>query len=317
MKLLQYKLRPLSAWRTPWQADTLTGLLCWAAARLGEHDFLENIITAPALRGEPAFVLSDAFPGDLLPIPFILRLQSWPEEHRKTVKQARWLTRDKFTALRQGISIQWTDLINEDHAFTEHHRLRNTLNRITQGTPEHDGLWTSSETWLSPKENNLSIYARVTDTFVPQLTRLLHELSITGFGADRSSGQGQFELLGEPVSADWLVPNVLSSQPPGCVSLSTFQPGPHDPTDGFWETFVKYGKLGPDFGLENVFKRPVLMLRPGACFSTCPPLLGRAIPMDELLTSDNTAILRAQARQVVQFAFGLNVPFPFFSIDNI
>ncbi len=328
MKLLRFQLRPLAAWRTPWQADTLAGLLCWTAARLGEHDLLEDGITTPALRGEPPFVLSDAFPGDLLPIPAALRLRDWPEAQRKAVKRARWLPRDAFLRARQGQPVKPDELLPEADwvgarpngkvgtaprataPFRMRERLRNTLDRATQGTPSRGGLWPSTEIWLDPGQPYLSVYARVRDDFTPHLLRLLRVLAASGFGADTSAGHGQFELSGEPEPADWL--DQVSTSPPGCVTLSTFQPAPHDPATGFWEAFIKYGKLGPDFGLENVFKRPLLMLRPGACFATDTPrpFLGRAVPMDELLPPDAAEVLRAQNRQAVHFAFGLAVPFP-------
>ncbi|MCS7046178.1 MAG: hypothetical protein NZO58_07470, partial [Gemmataceae bacterium] len=124
---------------------------------------------------------------------------------------------------------------------------------------------------------------------------------------DRSAGKGQFRLEGdiepfpgldEPADAD------------GSVALSTFQPTDGNPTDGAWEAFTKYGKLGPDFGLENVFKRPIIVLRPGASFRTPVPRgwLGRAIPMDELLAQDVVGKLRNLDVQVIHWAFGLCVP---------
>jgi CRISPR-associated protein Csm4 len=310
MKLLRFKIRPLSAWRTPWQADTLAGMLCWAAARLGERDLLEDVITAPALRGSPPFVFSDAFPGDLLPVPATLRCHHWPENERKIIKRARWLTPNDFLAVQTGKSIEAGKLL-PDTFFVNNGRLRNTLDRATQGTAEHGGLWPSTETWLGKEHNYLSIYARVTDAFIPDLYRLMGELSQTGFGADKSAGLGQFELLGEPESGDWIDDQPVEDG--GCVALSSFQPAADNPTVGYWETFVKYGKLGPDFGLENVFKRPLLMFRPGASFAMSPPsgFLGRTVPMEELLSPDIVDQLRVQNRRAVHFAFALTIPFPF------
>jgi CRISPR-associated protein Csm4 len=312
LKLLQFKLRPLSAWRTPWQADTLTGLLCWTVARLGERDLLEDGITGPALGGKPPFVLSDAFPGELLPVPITAYLQPWPDEQRKFVKRTRWLTRASLIHARSHGSFRIEDLL-PDRAFIGQARLRNTLDRATQGTPERGGLWPSSETWLAREQPYLSVYARVSGEFAPTLVRLMRELAATGFGADTSAGLGQFELLGEPETAGSLDEPLATTN--GCMALSTFQPAASDPTHGFWESFVKYGKLGPDFGLDNeqIYKRPLLMLRPGACFATPTfrPFLGRAIPMDQLLPGGVASIIRAEKRQVVHFAFGLAVPFPF------
>jgi hypothetical protein len=94
------------------------------------------------------------------------------------------------------------------------------------------------------------------------------------------------------------------------VVLSTFQPAATDPTDGAWEAFTKYGKLGPDFGLENVFKRPMILFRPGACFRSLPARgwMGRAIPMKELLAEDIVGHLNGRGAAVVHWAFGLCVP---------
>lgn len=96
------------------------------------------------------------------------------------------------------------------------------------------------------------------------------------------------------------------------MTWSTFQPGVDDPTEGVWETFTKFGKLGPDFGTENVFKRPLVMLRPGACFS--PPVnsasvVGRAIPMTELLAQAEVNAFSNQSYTIIHYAFGLAVPF--------
>ena len=83
-----------------------------------------------------------------------------------------------------------------------------------------------------------------------------------------------------------------------------------DPVDGAWETFIKYGKLGPDFGLENVFKRPLVLFRPGACFRghAPQPWVGRSVPMAELLAPDAATALAARNTNVMHLAFGLALP---------
>src|SRR5262249_24063599 len=145
------------------------------------------------------------------------------------------------------------------------------------------------------------------DEFASLFWRLVQEFAEWGFGGDRSAGKGQFRLgtnlepaeeLDEPGEAD------------GCVVLSTFQPASGDPTDGAWDAFTKYGKLGPDFGRENVFKRPLILFRPGACFRRPAPQgwLGRAIPMGELLAPDVVAQLDGRGATVIHWAFGLCVP---------
>ena len=100
MNLYRFRLVPESAWRTPWQSDTLAGLLCWMCARTEGHTVLRQQIIEPALAGRPPFVLSDAFPGDWLRVPAAVRLLDSLAEQRKTVKRAKWLSQESFG--RQG-----------------------------------------------------------------------------------------------------------------------------------------------------------------------------------------------------------------------
>ena len=74
---------------------------------------------------------------------------------------------------------------------------------------------------------------------------------------------------------------------------------------------MKYGKLGPDFGVRSVFKRPQFMLRPGACFRQPPPLpewAGRLIPSEHLIPAATLDELRDRGIHPVQPAFALAVP---------
>jgi hypothetical protein len=139
---------------------------------------------------------------------------------------------------------------------------------------------------------------------------LLEALAQIGFGADTSTGRGAFDFPSgtaelEPV--DWLDPAPVEAD--GMITLSTFQPGPTDPVHGLWESFTKFGKLGPGFGLTDVRKNPLLLFRPGACFAGPPrPFLGRAVPMDELLPAAVATALDARGIRVVHPAFALAVP---------
>lgn len=306
MNLYRLRLRPTSPWRTPWQSDTLSGMLCWAAARRDGPDCLARDILQPALQGQPPFVLSDAFPGDLLPVPMTVRLQPWSAEQRKPVKRARWLSSAVFVRAQQGEMLTTNDLLSDDgiHSFVQ---LRNTIGRTSNSTSDGGGLF-GDRLFAIDGHAELSIYLRVTDDFADRLLSLFRELEQTGFGSDSSIGKGQFELASELES----LPKLDSIRDAnGVFVLSTFQPGPTDPTAGYWEAFTKYGKLGPDFGLENVFKRPQVMLQPGACFrgAMSRGWLGRAIPMTDLLAPAVSATLSDRGCFVAQFAFGLVIPF--------
>lgn len=312
MNLYRLKLRPSSPWRTPWQADTLAGMLCWACARTEGGEALRRQILEPALNSQPPFVLSDAFPGNLLPVPEFVRLQIWPPEQRKAARKARWLSPEAFRGAQTGQAILFEDLVTNDPQ-KPHAQTRNQIDRLTDTTGAGGQLFTLPEHWLGEKQDlldgtaYLSVYVRVAPGFEEKLLAWFGELAQTGFGADASVGKGQFELLPglEPMPQ---LDKVEAAD--GVISLSTFQPGETDPTDGGWQAFTKFGKLGPDFGLENVFKRPLLMLRPGAFFRVAQswPVLGRTIPMEQLLSPDVCQQLTAKAVRMAHLAYGLAVP---------
>lgn len=235
---------------------------------------------------------------------------------RKLVKRARYLAKDAFRKFREGTLPTRSDLITEDPIKIASH-FHNTLSRSTNTTSEGGGLFTLPDYHLERKKKDqpridfLSIYARIEAGCESMLSDLLKETASYGFGADVSTGKGHFELLDGLERIEEL--DHLNTAPNGVVTLSTFQPAPKDPIDGFWERFTKYGKLGPDFGLANVFKRPLFLLRPGACFRSEEPrpYLGRAIPMDEILAPDAVDQLRGQDVEIIHPAFGLALPAAF------
>lgn len=306
MNLYRFRLIPESPWRTPWQSDTLAGLLCWMCARTEGDAILRQQILEPALASRPPFVLSDAFPGDWLPLPAAVRLLEAPAELRKPLKRAKWLSQKSFAQLQRGELPAMAELIR-DTGIHEYTQLRNTIGRSANTTTDGGGLFPTQESVLEKGVTCLTIYVRLETGFVELFWRLVQELAHWGFGSDRSAGKGQFGLDGqlEPVN-ELDTPTDADS----FVVLSTFQPGAGDPTDGAWEVFTKYGKLGPDFGLENVFKRPMIVFRPGASFhgQASPGWIGRAIPMQELLSDDVVRHLNGIGASVVHWAFGLCVP---------
>jgi CRISPR-associated protein Csm4 len=312
MKLYHIQLRPCSAWITPWQADTLTGMLCWTMARMDGEAALREEFLEPALDGKPPFILSDGFPAERLPAPLTLRLREWSADQRKTVKRARWLARKTFQNVQRGQPIDVEDLLLPDAVHISD-RFRNTISRVTNTTGEHS-LFSCVENTLhfepegTTKAPCLSVYARVADGNEDRLIELFDMLSAVGYGADTSAGKGSFVREGELEPADWLEEGVVGAN--GVIVLSTFQPAMRDPSNGYWELFTKYGKIGPDFGMENVFKRPLIMMRPGACFQCAPnkPVLGHALPMYAFLDEDQAAGLEQRGVSLIHPAFGLTVP---------
>ena len=307
--LVRLRLRPLGVWTTPWQADSLLGALAVAWARSHGPGALRRDFLDPWLAQQPPFVISDAFPGDSLPAPAHLALPmwEWPREKFKEVKNLRWLSPAGFRVSQLGIRPMLEDLAGAD--IRNHVRMRNSISRDTNTTSGEGGeLFPVSYSDLSLPGAGLMLYARGTGASLDILTDALEMLGRTGYGARASTGHGGFELEGDPVLAPELddIPGA-----DGFVSLSTFQPSPNDPVEGYWRSFVKYGKLAPEFHGVAVFKRPQVMLEPGACFHTGGPphaFYGGAIGPDRLLSDGDRERLSRMDVRPVQSAFALAVP---------
>jgi len=300
------------------------------------------------LDGQPPFVLSDALPGDLLPIPVAIRLFDPPSEtNHKAIKRGRWIRRNDFLAVRTAQSagdIPWNRLLSDEDVLLTETTRHNTLARDSDASLGEEagggGLFSRPDTFLrmnvaginesglttaaqtSTLESapafkgarndggaRLSLYFRAHDDKATDLLLdLLYELSLTGFGADIATGRGQFEIVGEPEPAPEL--DAAPKDANGLIVLSTFQPAPGDPVDGYWEAFPKFGKVGPDLGLTDVRKHTLIMFRPGACFRADSPrtYLGRALPMNLILPESAASALREGGVNIIHPAFGLAVP---------
>jgi CRISPR-associated protein Csm4 len=306
MKLLRLKLIPVTAWATPWQADTLLGMLAAVYGRVRGPDRLEEDLLTPWRRGEPPFVVSDAFPGDLLPAPASLTLWPWPDTERRQVKRTEWLSPAQFAAVQSGRQPSLTEIASPP--FRSWLRIRNTLNRTSNATGDAGSLYEVPVTLLSKQYSYLSLYIKVEPDKEKLFGEALSFLADSGFGADTSVGQGHFRILENSGDVNWLS---SAEHADAWISLSTFQPASHDPTIGYWQSFVKYGKLGPQFGIDNVFKKPQWMLRSGACFrqgGVPKDRYGRLIDTGDLLPQSVLAQLASKNVRPVHPAFALAVP---------
>src|ERR1700675_4642381 len=101
MKAYRFRIRPLSAWATPWHADTLFGSLCWAWREIAGEQSLEGLLARfldITIHEPPPFVLSDALPGNLLPFPIGVR--SYIAENEKI--KPLWCRTSDFAAWAGG-----------------------------------------------------------------------------------------------------------------------------------------------------------------------------------------------------------------------
>jgi CRISPR-associated protein Csm4 len=271
MKLYRVKLRLQSSHITPWHSDTILGSLCWIIAQQeGENRLAEFL--RHYQNGDIPFVVSNCFPGDLLPKPMagnFIRLQELSKEEAleqadkaKQSKKTELVTLTEFNAI---INNQLTDISSKKNMTMEIGVMHNQINRFS-GTTTEGSLYEQHEIfWQQPY---LSLYAGIEAGWEEKFLALMEKLSQKGYGKRVSVGKGIFKL------DDFSLFNevVTASKANAIVTLSNFVPKASDPVAGQYKTFVKYGKLGQTFATgENPFKKPLMMIKPGAVFWTDEP----------------------------------------------
>lgn len=268
MQNYRVSLKLRSASGSAWYADTIFGHLCWQMVwRYGEtrlHEWLARYQV-----GEPPLLLSDGFPGDLLPRPLLLpsvgELAGSKQEgvrlaqSRKKLKKIEWLTRDEFERVRAGETFR---LLGEGQKQVASPTVtfKNQISRLTGTTGEEGQLYS----FVGHPWETVTIYLRIADGELDTTRQLFDDLRATGYGKRKSVGYGEIE------SYKWQEFDGFK-QIEGVnafVSLSHFVPAQNDPIDGRWKINVKYGKLGGEWATTKPFKRPLVMLEPGSWFRT-------------------------------------------------
>lgn len=292
---VEFKLK--SWFASSWQADTIFGHLCWGMKYIYGEDRLQTFLNRYQT-GSPPLLLSNGFPGDLLPRPILatpritptLSLQEQREQfqHYKKVRDVEYLSPQEFTLAINGQKVVPPSAPDFE---TRRVTLKNQLNRVTGTTGDQGYLYSFQEYYW----REVTIYLKLVEDFVEQARCLFHYIADTGFGKRKSIGYGQIEN----VSFDEFAGFASPADANGFVTLSNFVPATNDPTNGFWQTMVKYGKMGEEYAQgENPFKRPFLVLKAGSTFydSPCREYYGRFV-----------SNLNPRS-ETVQYAFALPVP---------
>lgn len=275
MKLYRFILEPHGSFLTNWASDTIFGALCWMLVyRYGEAE-LATFLEA-CTKGEPPFVISDAFPGSLLPKPFIplhrttQAVQNLEEiQAAKKRKKTAWLS---LTEFKQACRGEAYDIEPIDNPFFTITTVHNQISRLTGTTGEGGQLYPLTETYLRPPEEGISatlaLYAYCTPNWIGKLHQLLSDLGQTGLGAKASIGKGSFHVVDcTPFDAFGQIQDAN-----GFVTLGHMVPAAHDPVHGFYKTTVKRGRLGEGrSSLKNPFKKPLVLLQPGSAFYDANP----------------------------------------------
>jgi CRISPR-associated protein Csm4 len=139
---------------------------------------------------------------------------------------------------------------------------KNQIDRSTNTAGGASGeLFDFVETFLP----EVSIYWRIEgEKWKKVVEDFLDGLKASGYGKRKSVGYGQIESF---TLEEFHGFDETPAQANGFISLSRFVPAPNDPTDGYWDIAVKYGKLGEDLAVSGQpFKLPLIQLECGSCF---------------------------------------------------
>jgi len=300
MKFYRIKINLRSSYITPWQSDTIMGSLCWVIRQTqGEKalaDFLER-----CLAGDYPFVVSDCFPGDLLPRPLAGSfVDACPRQTRKEEL-------DRFTELRKAKKTNYASVEEFNNIVTGgevniglypdgvtsasimHNSISRLSNTVLEGSLFEEQEFFSTEKYLS-------LYALINDDWVERFSELLAVLAARGFGRRISVGKGAFAVGPLEIFKEL----VASPEPNAVVMLSNYIPAADDPVEGQYRLFIKYGKLGSEFTfLPNPFKKPVMMFKPGSVFWDNKPrqVYGRTVQG-----------VSVEKKEIVQFGCSIALP---------
>ena len=265
------KLRLLVKFETPYVtpllADTIFGEFCWVYSWLKGKDKLKELLS-----DEKPIGFSDLFPKGKLPFPkypwedFSPRT---PKEYGqfKNFKKRQFVEKELFSrCIKEAASFK--DFLNclkeallgkevkerrDKVAVTSIHV---SINRIT-GTASEGKLYHLKENFVEEGE----IYAVYNEELLSEedIVEVFNVLGLTGIGAKKSSGKGKFKVK----LLDWDLPEEGKEW---FISLSTGLPKACEVDEYYADFFTKFPKHGREVASPKIFKKPVILSRPGSVF---------------------------------------------------
>lgn len=161
-------------------------------------------------------------------------------------------------------------------SYGKDREIKTTISRFTSTTLEEQGPY--SLPYFSLKEEGelwllMKVFGEGEVIKEDKIKEYLKLVFTEGFGKRKSIGKGVFEVIEDwkefKIKEGEKEINLENEEGKYCLSLSNFVPNKNDPTDGFYEIFVKYGKLGEErsiAGSGNFYKKPLIMIKEGATF---------------------------------------------------
>lgn len=275
--LVQIKLK--SNLYTRMDGDTLWGMLCWMI--VFNPNYGEEVLTEILDKSKttPQFLVSSSFPKGKIPMPFIptKRKKEFPFDYKyiKKIKKIQYISTTLFEKYRENFSIgkiqeELVDDLKKNEGKTERslkynkYLPHNSINRLTGMTGEEGGLYFSKI--ISYPETVLDIYVSVKAEYKQIIQESFHRMSEYGFGRDSSTGGGAFEILKNFENTELF----NNKEHYSCgMTIAPMIPHSNDSAEMYYQLFTRFGKIGSGSGEDNIFKKPLLMMRPGTFIKNC------------------------------------------------
>ena len=241
-----------------------SGQMCWALVRQrGEPALREDWL--PAAR-EGHVLVSDALPENLLPRPLLAPAPLGPGAdmaRHKEQKRRAWVRREAFLAGRHRLdNAALTRALNDHGEDREARAAHNTIDRQRGTTLESGGLHLVDEWWPKDEARWRDLYVR-TDRPLGEIVDLLKAVGGWGYGRDSTYGRGRFAVEGAVRERE-----LLAGTGSRWLSLShgAWSEGVAEPR---WKLWTHFGKVGQEATARGgrPWKRPVILLRPGATWA--------------------------------------------------
>lgn len=263
MSLYKISLKLNSSYITPWDSDTLFGIFCWTLLETEGEQKLNSLLNEFENNNYP-IVFSNGFIDDYLPKPFFLNLDTNTKStvakkiKHKQNKAIKWINLDNFNSIINGKQIELTNETNNIHQCTEivsHVQIDRSSLKATEGI-----LFQTLEVF---QKNNITIYAEVEDKWYNTFENVFKQMELKGYGKSSSKGKGSYDIVNIEKWNGFNIPKNANSY----IILSNYIPKPSESSNGLYQIFVKYPKLGSIYSLENEpFKKPITFIEPGSVF---------------------------------------------------
>ena len=278
MILYKAVITPRTSFASPLQSDTLFGAFCWSYKYLYGDGMLEALLQESIRNQEHGIIFSNAFPAGCLPLPMGVYDEGRTRysavgkadakkayQENKKYKKYSLVQRDAFINIQRGSRSGYSGHLAGERTVQDE-TVHNMVSRSagTVGRMEESGsLFVTGEYFVREDEAfDVYILSDLDRDVIEKVISLMLEL---GIGADKSTGKGGFQLLSFDEERELGCVNDAN----GYMALSNFIPAQSDPMEGWYKTFVKYGKLDREFAAGYFpFKKPLLYLQAGAVFKT-------------------------------------------------